>query len=1130
MTMSITNTHLSGISPEDKWHLLNAYFKEIGLVRQHLDSFNVFLEETLQQICDETKKIIPDIPDFYIIFGRITVEEPQVREADGATKSVTPLEARIRELTYASKIYLEMTPVTIDERTQRPHYNETINTYIGKLPIMLKSSKCPLSQMHTAEELIQIGEDPLDPGGYFIINGTERALVTQEDLAPNRILIEEASRSSSATHIAKVFSTTHGFRAPVTIERRKDGNIRVSLPSVPGKIPIAILMRALGLGSDKKIFEAISDNPEIQKELIPIVDVAAAIEVSSDPEKSQMNALDYVGKRVAVGQTREYRIKRAQQILDRYLLPHIGYEREDRIKKAYFLGQMTQKVLELSLDIRRPDDKDHYSNKRLKLAGDLFTSLFRVSFLNLSRDIKYQLERTAVRGRKPNIKTAVRADVITERIRHALATGNWVGGKAGVSQLLDRTNYISTLSHLRRIISPLSRSQPHFEARDLHPTQWGKICPAETPEGPNCGLVKNLALTALISVGTNEKKIETDLYDLGVIPLEEVEEVSGKAKIYLNGKLLGIHPNYKPLVETIRMKRRRGDLSSNVNIAFYEDSNEVQINCDAGRARRPLLVVKNGKLMMTKDDITRVERGEETWNDLIARGLIEYFDAEEEENAFIAMKEEYITMEHTHLEVAPAAILGITASLIPFPDHNQSPRNTYEAGMAKQALGIFAANFHLRLDTRGHLLHYPQQPLTTTRAMDIVGFATRPAGQNFVLGIMSFQAFNIEDALIMNKASVERGLARSTFFRTYEGEERKYPGGQLDKFEVPEKEVRGYRASEAYRHLAHDGIVEPETICKGGDVLIGRTSPPRFTHPYDDFDDLSQPQRRETSINMRHSENGTVDTVIITETLDGNKLIKIKVRDLRIPELGDKFASRHGQKGVLGLICPQEDMPFSAEGIVPDLVINPHAMPSRMTLGQMFEGCLGKVAAATGTIGNATPFEMEDMDILQQQLVDNNFDYGGRETLYNGVTGVKYDVAIYFACVYYQKLHHLVADKIHARARGPVQILTRQPTEGRAREGGLRFGEMERDCLVGHGSSVLLKERLLDESDRTTILICEKCGLLGTYDRNRDRSYCPVCGEKSLISTVTCSYAFKLLLQEMMSLGLAPRLLLRDRA
>jgi DNA-directed RNA polymerase subunit B len=1117
------------IKPEDAWLLLKSYFDEIGLVRQHLDSFNVFLEESIQQIVDETKQIIPDIPDFFIRFGNIKIEEPMVREADGAQKTITPMEARIRELTYAGKIFLEMIPATVDERIQSPQYNETIDTYIGRLPIMLKSSKCPLANMN-ADELVAIGEDPLDPGGYFIINGTERVLVTQEDLAPNRILIEEASRSSSATHIAKVFSTTHGFRAPVTIERKKDGGIRVSLPSVPGKIPIAILMRALGLNSDKKIFEAISEDPEIQKELIPVIDVFTAIEVSSDQEKSQMNALDFIGKRVAVGQTREYRVKRAQQILDRYLLPHIGYDPDDRIKKAYFLGQMTQKVMELALDKRRPDDKDHYSNKRLKLAGDLFTSLFRVSFLNLTRDIKYQLERTAVRGRKPNIKTAVRADVITERIRHALATGNWVGGKAGVSQLLDRTNFISTLSHLRRIISPLSRSQPHFEARDLHPTQWGKICPAETPEGPNCGLVKNLALTSLISVGTNEKRIEADLYDMGVITLDEIEDVSGKAKIYLNGKLLGVHNYYKKLVETIRSKRARGDLNHNVNIAYYVDSNEVQINCDAGRARRPLFTLKNGQLNIKQEHIEKIRKGEWHWNDLISQGLIEYFDAEEEENAFIAMWEDDITLEHTHMEIAPAAILGITASLIPFPDHNQSPRNTYEAGMAKQALGIFAANFHLRLDTRGHLLHYPQRPLISTRAMDIIGFDNRPAGQNFCIAIMSFQGFNIEDSLIMNKASIERGMARSTFYRTYEGEERKYPGGQLDKFEIPEKEVRGYRAAEDYRHLAQDGLIEPETECEGGDVLIGRTSPPRFTSPYDEFDDMTQPTRRETSVSMRHSEEGIVDTIIVSETLDGNKLIKIKVRDLRIPELGDKFASRHGQKGVLGLICPQEDMPFTEEGIVPDLIINPHAIPSRMTLGQMFEACSGKLASVLGQPANATAFEMKDMDILQGQMLENGFEYGGRHTLFNGITGEKYDAAIFVGVVYYQKLHHLVADKIHARARGPVQILTRQPTEGRAREGGLRFGEMERDCLVGHGSAVLLKERLLDESDRTTILVCEKCGLLATYDRNKDKTYCPICGEKAVISTVACSYAFKLLLQEMMSLGLAPRLILKDRA
>jgi len=1087
------------LSNVDKWAVLKSLFDEKGLVRQHLDSYNNFIEYEMQAIVDESNEVVPDIPGFKIKFGKIIVGVPKVREADGATMEITPIEARIRELSYAADITLEMTPITIDERTQREESEETLDIYIGKIPIMLKSCRCPLESL-TEQELINRGEDPLDPGGYFIINGTERVLVTQEDLAPNRILAEEASRSSSATHQAKVFSTRSGFRAPVTIERKKDGNLRVSFPSVPGKIPLAILMRALGLHSDREIFQAISENDEIQKELIPVIDVASEIQVLKDPEKSQQNALDYIGKRVAIGQTKDYRIRRALQVLDRYLLPHIGNAEEDRIKKAYYLGQMAQKVMELALVLREPDDKDHYANKRLKLAGELFTSLFRVAFLNLVKDIKYQLERTAVRGRAPNIKTAVRADVITERIRHALATGNWVGGKAGVSQLLNRTNHVGTLSHLRRVISPLSRSQPHFEARDLHPTQWGKICPAETPEGPNCGLVKNLGLASIISVGADERIIENIIIDLGVIPINEVKNVKGdKSKVFLNGKLVGIHQQYNPFIRQLREKRRKGEIGQHINIGFYIDSKEIQINCDAGRATRPLLVIKNKKLLITGEDIDKLKQGKYVWSDLIQKGVIEYLDAEEEENSYIAMFEEDISNEHTHLEISPAAILGICASIIPFPEHNQSPRNTYEAGMVKQALGLFAANMHLRLDTRGHTLHYPQQALVKTSPMEIIGINKRPSGQNFIIAMMSYEGYNIEDAIVINKASIERGLARSHFFRTYDAEERKYPGGEVDKFEIPERGVRGFKSS-----------------------------PPRFIKSYEEFE-LMQPNRRETSKNMRHNEQGIVDTVIISETVDGNKLVKIKVRDLRIPELGDKFSSRHGQKGVLGLVQPQEDLPFTSKGVIPDIIVNPHAMPSRMTLGQLFEGISGKIACSTGELGDATAFEWKDITKLQDQLVQAGFEFNGREIMYNGITGERYEAGIYCTPIYYQKLYHLVADKLHARARGPVQILTRQPTEGRAREGGLRFGEMERDCLVGHGSALLLKERLLDESDRTVILVCEKCGLLAVYDRNRDKRYCPVCGEGTIISKVVCSYAFKLLLQEMMSLGLAPRLKLKEK-
>jgi len=1111
------------------WDLMRAFFEEKGLVRQHLDSYNVFIERTIQEVVDEVGRIEPDIPQYYVRLGRLTIGDPTIREADGSVKPIFPIEGRIRNLTYSAPLYLEMIPIRKDERTGIEMEGEVVNVYIGRLPIMLRSNMCLLKDMND-EELIKHGEDPLDPGGYFIINGSERVLVTREDLAPNRILSEEASKSLSATYVGKVFSTAQGFRAPVTLEQKTDGALRVSFPSVPGKIPFAILVRALGLVTDKEISDAISDDPKVRRQLIPTLESASPIYVPKDAQGPIDNALDYIGKRVAVGQTREYRLRRAGQVLDRYLLPHIGREGSDRIKKAYYLGQMAQRIIELQINKRIPDDKDHYSNKRLKLAGDLLTSLFRVAFLNLCRDIKYQLERTAVRGRAPNIKTAVRADVVTERLRHALATGNWVGGKAGVSQLLDRTNYISALSHLRRVVSPLSRSQPHFEARDLHPTHWGKICPNETPEGPNCGLVKNLALMTYLSVGTDDIKVEKMLFELGLQPIEELREKGAKTgfRVFLNGKLIGTHDDPLAFVQQIRQKRRRNEIDHEVNVALYDDIAEIQINCDAGRARRPAIIADKGKIKLKQEHSEKLKNKEWKWSDLIEHGIIEYLDAEEEENAFIALRSSDLTEAHTHLEIEPATILGITGSLIPFPEHNQSPRNTYEAGMAKQALGLYASNHNLRIDTRGQLLHYPQMPMVKTKAMDVVAFDTRPAGQNFVVAILSFQGYNIEDALIINKASIERGLGRSSFFRAYDAEERKYPGGQEDKYEIPERTVRGYRAAEAYRHLGEDGIIEPEIEIQGGEVLIGRTSPPRFLEEYREFE-LPAPTRRETSINLRHGENGIVDSVVITETIDGNKLIKVKVRDQRIPELGDKFASRHGQKGVLGLIVPQEDMPFTEDGIVPDLIINPHAIPSRMTLGQVIESIAGKTGALQGHRKDGTAFST-NQDELYKELESIGYKYTGRECMYNGCTGEKFIADIFIGVVFYQKLHHMVADKIHARARGPVQILTRQPTEGRAREGGLRFGEMERDCLVGHGAALLLKERLLEESDKTTILVCANCGLLAVYDRNRDRYYCPVCGDKATISKLTVSYAFKLLIQELISLLVVPRLKLKEIA
>ena len=1224
--------------------IVESYFEQRSLVNHQLASYNDCIPSsdgkmsrmerivrnirigTDEPVEDNDGGIIKlDVLDKEIVIRmkNIHLGRPTIKEANGAEHPATPMECRLRKLTYFSPVYLDFK--IIDEDKPAPEIEERV--HIGNLPIMVRSAQCNLHANHIShlcgdadrklspytstedadrlkELLRRAGEDPLDTGGYFIINGTERVLISMEDLAPNRVTVEKNKKYAHETEVAKIFSQKDGVRKPLNIEKRRDGMLMVKIPSAgTTPIPVVLLMRALGMENDKEIFAAIAGPVEAMK-----YTVANINEVKDNEEygvESSEEALQWLEKKFAAGQQKEYREARIQNLLDKELLPHLGSSEDNREKKAIFLGRIVRQVLEMAITNRDPNDKDHYANKRVRLAGDLMEDLYRVSMQQLARDLKYQLERHHNRKRELRINACLRPDVLTQKIMHALATGNWVGGRSGVSQLLDRTTYLAALSHMRRVTSPLVRSQPHFEARDLHPTHWGRLCPNETPEGQNCGLVKNAAQMIDVSEEVAEADVKELLREAGVdsSPAGWAEG----SRIHVNGDIFGLHKNPTKLVNQFKRRRRQGRIRSEVSIRHDSENRDVFINTDRGRILRPLLVLEDGDMKLSKESLENIRSGEWTFNDLVSNGVVEWVDAEEEEDLLVAprpydlpmsspennrpinpanvewlnlgeeqishanlrvevhmpngesvfeefsvplnyyqedidalrrkQKRKNLILVFTHVEIDPQLILGVCASLVPYPEHNSTPRVTGGTAMVKQSLGLPSANYRLRPDTRMHVMHYPQQSIVGTRAMKTTNFAQRPGGQNFVVAILSHHGYNMQDAVVINRAAVERSLGRSSFIRTYNAENKRFPGGQEERIEIPGTgldEIKGLKSWESYTHLERDGLPTPETFLSsvGGEssVLVGKTSPPRFLEEaHGHF--LQAQERRESAMMVRHGESGWVDNVYVTESLDSTLLCRIVVRSEKIPEIGDKFASRHGQKGIIGRLVDEQDMPFTVDGVVPDLIINPHAIPSRMTVAHVLEMVGGKVGAMEGRHIDGTAFSGEKEDSLRAGLLRNGFAHTGRESMMSGETGEAYEAEIFAGVIYYQRLHHLVSSKLHARSRGRVQILTRQPTEGRARQGGLRFGEMERDCLIAHGASMVIKDRLLDESDGWPLQVCNNsgCGHIAYYDWKRRTPVCPICGDRADVHTVQTSYAFKLLLDEMKSLGVAMRLELEDQ-
>jgi DNA-directed RNA polymerase beta subunit len=596
-------------------------------------------------------------------------------------------------------------------------------------------------------------------------------------------------------------------------------------------------------------------------------------------------------------------------------------------------------------------------------------------------------------------------------------------------------------------------------------------------------------------------------------------------KVFLDGEIIDEIEEPGDIQESLIEKRRNGDIDKEVGVYYAEDKDEIRINTDAGRVQRPVIAVVDGEVQMTDEQRKKLEEGEITLQDLEEEGAIDYLDAEEEENAYVAMDEEEVTEEHTHMEIDPAITHGFSASLTVFPSHNRGDRVNFGAKMSGQGIGMPTREFHQRFDTNANVLSYPQQPIVETQTYDSL-VENHPIGQNMVVAIASYDGYNIEDSVIMNKASIDRGLARSIYTRTYKTEAQRFWGGQKDEIGIPDKDVRGYRSEEDYKHLDEDGIINPEINVESDDVLVGKTSPPKFLGSGGGEEvKMGLADRRETSLTVRHGEHGKVDKVMVSETGEGDKLIKMKLRNYRIPELGDKFATRHGQKGVIGMIVEEENMPFTRQGVTPDMILSTHAIPSRMTVSQLIEIIGGKVGAMRGEKVDGTAFHSEDKDELRDQLEELGFQRSGKETMYDGITGEKMEAEILIGPGYYLKLDHQVGDKIHARGRGPVTLLTKQPTEGRSQEGGLRLGEMEKDVFVGHGASLLLKERF--GADATKLHVDEQTGEIGYYNEETGEVVRPD-GTSGDFGETEVPHAFLLLMNELKSMMIDTELNLED--
>ncbi|KAL7267525.1 DNA-directed RNA polymerase III complex subunit Rpc2 [Rhizina undulata] len=1115
---------------EDKWTLLPAFLKVKGLVKQHIDSFNYFVDVELKKIVKANEKVVSDVdPQFFLRYTDIRVGTPERLDLE-SNAEITPNECRLRDMTYAASIFVDVEYVRGKQVVRRRGIN------IGRLPIMLRSNKCVLSGKNDWE-MAKLKECPLDPGGYFVVNGTEKVILVQEQLSKNRIIVENDTKKGIVQ--ASVTSSTHERKSKTYVLTKK-GLIYLRHNSIMEDVPIVVALKALGVQSDHEILLLVAGTDMVYQDTFSV----NFEECSKLKIYTQQQALDFIGTRVkktrASITSKRTVAQEAIEALATIILAHVVVEGTNFRPKALYMAFMARRVLMAMTNPSLVDDRDYVGNKRLELAGQLLSLLFEDLFKKFNSDMKINIDKVLRKPSRTEEFDAITvlstgAALITQGMNRAISTGNWSlkrfkMERAGVTHVLSRLSYISALGMMTRISSQFEKTRKVSGPRALQPSQFGLLCPSDTPEGEACGLVKNLALMTHITTDDEEEPIKRLVFALGA---EDATVLSGYELyaagsyiIFINGTAHG-HTNHPvQFLERFRRLRRTGQISEFISVYINHHHNGVHIATDGGRICRPLIVVENKRSKVTPRYLKSLIAGHMTFEDFLKRGLVEYVDCNEENDAYIAIYEHEINDSTTHLEIEPFTILGAVAGLIPYPHHNQSPRNTYQCAMGKQAIGAIAYNQFLRIDTLLYLMVYPQQPMVKTRTIELIQYDKLPAGQSAIVAVMSYSGYDIEDALVLNKASLDRGFGRCQVFRKYSTTLRKYLNGSSDRIGDVKKDPNDPNGGPIKKHaiLEADGLAAVAEKVSMGEVYINKQVPTNTSNaPTILNDGPPLDEYKDAPMTYKLADYAYIDKVMISAAESEQTLIKVLTRQTRRPELGDKFSSRHGQKGVTGIIAQQEDMPFNDLGMTPDIIMNPHGFPSRMTVGKMIELLSGKAGVLSGDLQYGTAFGGSKVDDMAKILVDRGFSYSGKDFVTSGITGESLECYIFFGPIYYQKLKHMVQDKMHSRSRGPRATLTRQPTEGRSRDGGLRLGEMERDCLIAYGASQLLLERLMLSSDVHEVDICENCGLMGYSN------WCTTCQSSKGVVKMKIPYAAKLLIQELLSMNVLVRIRLEDQ-